>query len=101
MAKGGETDVKGKAINFFQALFDFSFQAFITSKLISFIFGFGVIAGGIFGIITIIGSFTRSAGSGLLMLIVTPLMYLAGVTVLRIWLELVMVIFKIEENTRR
>lgn len=98
MAKTEGTEITGG--NFFSSLFDLSFKTFITSKLISFLFGAGVIGGGIFGVVTIIGSFTRSVGTGMLMLIVTPLIYIAGIIVLRIWLELVMVIFKIEENTR-
>jgi len=94
-------EAKGKAVNFFQALFDFSFKNFITTKLISFLFGLGAIAGAVFGLITIITSFTRSAWMGILMLILTPVLYLLGIILLRIWLEVVIVLFKIEENTRK
>jgi len=100
MAKTEGTEMVTAGGNFFKSLFDLSFKTFITSKLISFLFGAGVIGGGLFGVVSIIGSFTRSAGMGLLMLIITPLVYIAGIIVLRIWLELVTVIFKIEENTR-
>jgi hypothetical protein len=100
MAAEESTDIKGKAVNFFQALFDFSFRDFITSKLIKSLFAFGVVVGGIFSAINIITSFGKSIGAGFLMLVLTPIVYLLGVIVLRIWLEFVMIIFKIEENTR-
>jgi hypothetical protein len=105
MAKIDETEAKVKAVGFFKALFDFSFKDFITSKLISFLFGAGVIIGAIATVIAIIGAFLGSSQLGSILpaivtLFVAPLMYLAGVIVLRILLELTMVIFKIEENTR-
>lgn len=105
MANDTETDLKGKAKGFFQALFDFSFKDFITSKLISFLFGAGVIVGGIIVAGVILGAFAtainyHSMGPLFITLIAAPIAYLAAIIVLRILLELTMVIFKIEENTR-
>ena len=106
MANDKETDLKGKAKRFFQALFDFSFKDFITSKLISFLFGAGVIVGGIIAAGVILGAFAtainyHSIWPLFLTIIVTPIAYLATVIILRILLELTMVIFKIEENSRK
>jgi len=100
MAKVTATEVKEGAKTFFGSLFDFSFSAFITTKLISFLFGAGIILGAVFGIITIIGAFTQGFTAGLISLLVTPIAYFLGIIVLRIWLELVIILFKIEENTR-
>lgn len=92
-----EKEVKG----FFEAIFDFSFSDFVTTKLIRFIYGAAIFLGGLFGIASIIGGFSRDIISGIIALILASVLYTLGIVVLRIWLELVMVIFKIEENTRR
>ena len=100
MAKISASEVKEGTKSFFGSLFDFSFTTFITAKLIRFLFGAGIILGAIFGVITIVGAFTQALTAGLISLVVTPIAYVLGIIVLRIWLELIMILFKIEENTR-
>jgi len=95
-AKKTVYDAKG----FIGSLFDFTFSSFITVKLVRFLFGAGIILGGLGVIITIITSFSQSIASGLLSLIISPIAYLLGIIALRIWLELVIIMFKIEENVR-
>ncbi|HRU39740.1 MAG TPA: DUF4282 domain-containing protein [Candidatus Goldiibacteriota bacterium] len=100
MAKVTATEVKEGAKTFLGSLFDFSFSDFITTKLIKFLFGAGIVLGAIFGVISIIGAFMQAATAGIISLIVTPIVYFLGIIILRIWLELVIILFKIEENTR-
>lgn len=100
MAKVSTEEVKKEATSFFGSLFDFSFSNFITTKLIKFLFGAGIVLGGIFGVISVITSFSQGVGTGLLSLVLMPVGYLLGIIILRIWLELVIILFKIEENTR-
>ena len=85
-----------KSAGFFAALFDFSFEEFITSKLISFVFACGVILGALGTLVSIVSSFRYYPW----IVLIAPLCYFGGVILLRIILELTMVIFKIEENTR-
>ena len=101
MAKEKVKEIKQEAKTFFGSLFDFSFSSFITTKLIKLLFGAGIVLGGLAGIVSIIGAFSTSVPAGLLALAATPVVYLLGVIVLRIWLELVMILFRVEENTRK
>ena len=108
MEKVSGKEAKDRAVTFLQALFDFSFKSFITPKLITLLFAIGAIGGGIcagiMGILAIYGLFSHSAWAGLFGLVLIPigtvLGYLLGVIIWRMWLEFVVVVFKIEENTR-
>jgi hypothetical protein len=100
MAKITAEQAQQEAKSFLGSLFDFSFSVFITTKLIKFLFGTVIIIGAIFGLGSIIGAFSKGVLPGLIALIIAPLLYLLGVVIMRIWLEFVIVIFKIEENTR-
>lgn len=100
MAKVSASDVRDGAKSFFGSLFDFSFSEFITVKLVSFLFGAGIVIGAISGVAAIVGAFSRGVGAGFLSLLITPVFYFLGIIVLRIWLEIVIVLFKIETNTR-
>ncbi|HMP74323.1 MAG TPA: DUF4282 domain-containing protein [Kiritimatiellia bacterium] len=83
------------------ALFDLSFTEFITTKFIKALY---VVLMGISAIVALfmIGNgFSRSFGSGLLMLILAPLLFLLYVFFARIWCELIIVLFRIAENTTR
>jgi hypothetical protein len=101
MAKISASDVKDGAKTFLGSLFDFSFREYIAAKLTGVLFGTAIILGAIFGVVTIIGAFARgSVTAGLISLLVTPIFYFLGIIVTRIWLELVIVLFKIEANTR-
>ncbi|KMY69008.1 hypothetical protein AAU61_05540 [Desulfocarbo indianensis] len=81
--------------NFGQKLFDFSFQEFITPSIIKIIFWIAIIFIGLGVLINIIGSFSQGAGYGILSLIISPLVGLLFVIMTRIYLELVMVLFRI------
>ena len=86
---------------FFSALFDFSFSEFITTKIIKFIYGLNIVIAGLVTLIMIFSQFGHGkvlAGIG--MLIISPIAFLLWVCLSRIYLELVIVIFRIAENTR-
>ncbi len=87
---------------FFGALFDLSFSEFITTKLIKvlYILLLIVLVLGYVGLV--ISGFSNGAGTGLLMMfIVGPIGVLLYLILIRVYLELIMVIFRIEENTRK
>ena len=86
---------------FLGALFDFSFSEFITIKLIKTLYILGIIFSTIMAIIFIVSGFNISTGVGIIFLILSPIFFLLYVIVIRIWLEIIIVIFKIAENTKQ
>ncbi len=81
-------------------LFDFSFTEFVTAKVIPVLFGITIVLQAIAVLTMIGGAFKSGFGRGLLTLILSPVIYLLMVLMARIWCELVIVAFKIAENTR-
>ena len=91
-------------MGFFGALFDMSFSEFITTKLIKVLYvlllsliGIGLVAGVLSGLSTMF----RRGGflAGLVMVIVVPLVALIFVIGARMWMETIIVLFRIAENT--
>lgn len=86
---------------FFQALFDLSFSEFITTRIIKVLYVLAIIGVGLFSL-AIFLSFARAGVGGLIIgLIVAPLVFLLYVIFARVWLELVMIIFRIADYTRQ
>ena len=82
-------------------LFDLKFDKLITPRVISIIYVIAIILVGLVAIAMIIAGFTESVGQGLVLLILSPLVFLLYVLIVRIWLELVIVVFRIERNTAK
>ncbi|MEE9190346.1 MAG: DUF4282 domain-containing protein [Candidatus Neomarinimicrobiota bacterium] len=80
---------------FLKNLFDASFSEFLTTKIISVIYIIGII---FCGIVSLIFLFSGDQNF-LVRLIAAPIAFFLYVILLRIWLEVVMVIFKIADNT--
>jgi hypothetical protein len=86
---------------FFASLFDISFTSFITTKIIKFLYVLALIVIGLVALIFVIAAFTRSAGAGVVtLLIVAPLFSLIYVVYARVTLELIIQIFRITELLR-
>ena len=86
---------------FIGSLFDLSFTEFVTTRLIKLLFVLAIIGAGIQTFIILIGSFAGGFASGLLGLIFSPVIFLVMVVLSRVWLELIIVVFRIAENTGR
>jgi uncharacterized membrane protein YedE/YeeE len=84
---------------FFGALFDFSFSEFITTKIIKVLYGIGMVLSGIAALVMIVFGFKTSVGTGILFLILSPIAFLIMAILYRVWLEFIIVIFRIAENT--
>jgi hypothetical protein len=90
---------------FFAALFDFSFSEFITTKIIKILYGIALVIAGIATLFMIIAAFSggtfgrANVGLGLLVLVFSPIVFLVYAILLRVWLEFIIVIFRIAENT--
>jgi hypothetical protein len=77
---------------FFGSLFDFSFDSFITTKLVPILYGLALVA----VVLTAIGLFTRGGAGILLGLIVLGF----GTIYARVVMETIIVFFRIAEHTR-
>lgn len=97
---GGAGKDTMKPIGMFAALFDFSFESFITLKIIKFLY---IICVGMTGLLTlgiIITGFGIDSGTGVLfLLIVGPLFFLLSLIYSRVLLELIAVLFCIQAYT--
>lgn len=83
---------------FLGTLFDFSFTEFVTTKIIKVLYGIGIVLAALTALSWIVSGFGSSFGKGLLFLILSPLVFIIGVILTRVWLEIVIVVFKIAEN---
>ncbi|MBM3188628.1 MAG: DUF4282 domain-containing protein [Chloroflexi bacterium] len=84
---------------FFAALFDFSFSEFITTRIIKILYVVGMILAVLAALGLMVSGFTQSVGVGILFLILSPIVFLVYVIVFRVWLEFIIVVFRIAEHT--
>lgn len=100
----------GGPAGFFMALFDFRFNTFITPSIIGFIYGLAMVLIGL-GFLFLVWSGLRSIYSGirydmggmavrgLIYLVIAPVFSLLYLAMVRVFLEGVLVLFKIKDNT--
>ena len=82
-------------------LFDLSFTEFVTTRFIKVLFVIGIIFAAIGAIVLIVSGFGAGAVTGILFLILSPIVFLIYVFIVRIWCEIIIVVFRIAENTSR
>jgi CDP-diglyceride synthetase len=88
-----------KKINFLQALFDFSFKQFISPKIMKFLYGLSMILAGLMALSLIIAGFEASMWLGILALLFgAPLLFLMTVISNRVFLELILVIYRMADS---
>jgi hypothetical protein len=88
--------MEGKS--FLSVIFDFSFSEFVTTRVIKFLLALAMIVNVIITIGVIVGAFQNSVFGGIIALILSPVIYLVMMLFSRIYLELIIVIFRIAEN---
>jgi hypothetical protein len=87
---------------FFESLFDFSFEDLVTTKIIKFLYILSIIGAGLASLFWISLAFSVSAIFGVLMLLIgAPLLFMLSVIYARVLLEIIIVIFRISENTAK
>lgn len=82
-------------------LLDVRFTRFITVKIVQVLYVVGVAVIGLYTLGGVVMSFSAGFGTGVLGLILAPVVFLLSVLVLRVYLEVVAVLFRIAENTTR
>ena len=85
----------------FGGLFDLSFTEFVTIRIIKVIFVLAIIGSGIAALALLIGGIARGGGQAFISIILAPIVFFLYVLVARIWLEVIVVLFRIAENTGR
>ena len=83
---------------FFTTLFDFSFSEFIVPKIVQTLFGIGIFAAAIGAFFFINWGFHGGFFAGLLTIILSPFIFVFYVILVRVFLEVVMVLFRISDN---
>ena len=87
---------------FFGRLFDLSFNEFITTKIITVLCVWSMVRAGVWALTILFGGFaTKSFGGILAGLVLAPIAFLVGTILARIWLETLIVLFRIAENTAK
>lgn len=83
---------------FFGALFDFSFQSLVTARLVRLLYGLSVGIAALSGLAAL--SVVTQASNIVFGLVAGALVFLGMTVYARVALELSLVLFRIEENTR-
>ena len=87
---------------FFGRLFDLSFNEFITTKIIKVLYVIAIVGSAIGAFLLLGGMFATKTFGGVLMgLILAPVAFILYVILARIWLETLIVLFRIAENTAK
>ena len=87
---------------FFGRLFDLSFNEFITTKIIKVLYIIAMIASAFGGLAVMFGMFATKSFFGFVGgLIAGPVLFLVYVILARVWMEVVIVLFRIAENTAK
>lgn len=82
-------------------LLDFRFTRFITVKIVQVLYLVGIVVIALYTLAAVVGVFQTGAGKGIVALILSPLVFLISVLILRVYLEVIVVLFRIAENTAR
>jgi hypothetical protein len=86
---------------FIESLFDVKFEHLITPKLVRFFYVLSMVVLAIGTIVTIVGAAEASDTTGVVFLFLAPLMALVYLIMIRLWLELIVVAFKIRDAVER
>jgi hypothetical protein len=90
-----------EARGFFQSLFDYSFSSFITARLIKVLYILSTILVGIYTLALVVILFNASSIAGVFgLIVVAPLFFVLAMIYVRVFLELLIVIFRIHEDVR-
>jgi len=83
---------------FFDSLFDFSFSSFIATKMIRILYALLILFSALAALVLIVKGFSMGLWKGLASLVISPLLFLLYVILGRIWLEALIVFFRIAEH---
>ena len=85
---------------FFASLFDLSFSNLITTRVLKFLYVIAMIGSAIVTVVYIGAAFSASTGFGVLVLLLCPIPFLLYVILARIWIEFILVVFRMADDVR-
>lgn len=85
----------------FGAIFDLSFSEFVTTRVIKVLYVIGIFISALIALAVLIGGLSEGVVAGILGLILAPIIFMLYVLLARIWCEMIIVIFRIAENTSK
>ena len=88
-----------KKKGFFAALFDQSFSEFVTTKLIKLLYAISLGFSALLLVAAVVVLFMQSVGAGVVGLLLAPIVFVLSALMTRVWTELLIVIFRIAENS--
>ncbi|MGV9328677.1 DUF4282 domain-containing protein [Streptosporangium sandarakinum] len=88
----------GTRKGFFARLFDLSFDHYVTTSIIKVIFVILVVVEVLWALFTVALAFDTGPESGVVALFLTPIGLFLAILLTRVWMELLVVIFKIKED---
>ena len=80
---------------FFRELFDLRFTTFMATRMLPGVYGFGIVAAGLFTTYVVMQQFKDSLREGFAWLVLGPFMFFGLVMALRITLEFVLAVFRV------
>lgn len=84
---------------FFAVLFDLSFSEFVTTRIIKVLYCISIVLAGIWALAILVGCIANGGAAAFLGLIFAPLLFFFLLLCARLWLEFIIVVFRIAENT--
>ena len=89
-----------KKVDFLRTLFDFSSNHFVSSKIMKSLYGLSILSAGLIAFLFVIVGFNTSLLFGIFVLLIgAPLVFLLSVIYSRVFLEMILVIFRIADHT--
>jgi len=81
-------------------LFDLSFSRFVSPSIVTLLFILAIVVASVVALSTSIAGLATIGRGGIILVLLAPLYWLLGVIYARVFLELVIILFRIEANTR-
>ena len=97
----GAGAITDSSAGFLPALFDFSFNSFVTPKIVRFVYVLATIWAVVMYVIVVISSFTQSVTTGLIALVFGPLIAIIWLAVVRIGLEFGISVVRMSEDVHK
>jgi hypothetical protein len=86
---------------FFARLFDLSFSEFVTPSIIKVIFIVGIVLAGLMSLVVFAAFANQGGGAVVAGIVFAPLVFFVYVLFARVLSEVYLILFRIEENTRK
>jgi hypothetical protein len=87
--------------SFLKNLFDINFKEFVTKSVIKYFYLFIIIAMALGSLFFLIASIAKGGGDAFLAIFLAPIGFIIYLLVVRIWLELILIIFRISDNIQK